>query len=213
MISDCNFPNQETSITIPGAVGLLDAKVVGPEKSDIKSVGIVCHPHPLYEGTMNNKVVTTLARVFRELGLAVVRFNFRGVGKSQGSYGKAVGEVDDLMAVINWIEKVCPDRSIWLAGFSFGAYIAAKVATQKQIEKLILVAPPVNHFDFASLPSFSSPTWVVQGDQDEIVPAQEVYAWVKSLTPPPHLIRLPNTSHFFHKRLEELRNQLIGSLK
>lgn len=210
-ITNCHFPDKETFITIPGPSGALEAIIFGPKNP--QAVGIVCHPHPLYEGTMHNKVVTTLARTFRGLNLAVIRFNFRGVGKSAGEYANAIGEVDDLLAVLQWAQQHCPDKKIWLAGFSFGSYIAASVATQKDIAKLILIAPPVNHFDFASLPAMPSTWYVVQGDRDEIVPPEEVYAWLKTLSHPPVLIRLPNATHFFHGQLGELHSELEKHLK
>lgn len=213
MFANCQFPTTETAIMIPGPAGELEAKVVGPKNNvPVKAVGIVCHPHPLHGGTMNNKVVTTLANTLRDLDLAVIRFNFRGIGKSTGHYDHAVGEVADLLAVITWVKQLCPDQTIWLAGFSFGSFIAAKVATQQTIAKLVLVAPPVNHFDFAHLPEFTAPTYVVQGDLDEIVPAAEVYAWIQHLKNPPQLIQLPTATHFFHGHLGKLREALISML-
>lgn len=214
MFSNCQFPITETSITIPGPSGNLEAIIIGPrDVASIKGVAVVCHPHPLYGGTMNNKVVTTVANLFKDLDLGVVRFNFRGIGKSEGSYGESVGEIEDLLAVISWVKMHCLNQPVWLAGFSFGSYIAAKVATRETIEKLILIAPPVNHFDFATLLPFTSPTFVVQGDLDEVVPATEVSAWIKTRKNPPELISLPTATHFFHGHLGKLREALLKSLE
>lgn len=204
---------KETAITIPGPAGDLESILLEPQdQKNLQAVAIVCHPHPLYEGTMNNKVVTTVARTLQELGLPVIRFNFRGVGKSNGEYGNTKGEIEDLLAVIAWVKKKYPAAKLWLAGFSFGSFIAAKVAIQIAVEKLILIAPPVNHFDFVDLPAFTSQVFVIQGDQDEVVPAEEVYAWVDSLETKPHLIHFPEATHFFHGRLGKLHDALIKQL-
>lgn len=194
---------------IPGPAGLLEAVETAPIHNNTpKGIAIICHPHPLYEGTMNNKVVTTLVKAYNHLGLTAIRFNFRGIGNSQGAYDNAIGEVDDLRAVINWCQKRSPTQSIYLAGFSFGSYIAAKVASQQPVTHLVSVAPPVVNFDFASLPPITCPWIVIQGDQDEVVPPEAVFAWVKTRIPPPQFICLTGASHFFHGKLIELRQRL-----
>src|SRR5690348_488965 len=115
------FPEKEATLILPGPVGDLDVIATNHEQANNTTpIAIVCHPHPLHGGTMNNKVVTTLARTFKDLGLRSVRFNFRGVGKSGGIYDHGVGECKDLIAVIDWVKKIFPQAPIWLAGFSFG---------------------------------------------------------------------------------------------
>lgn len=209
IILNYQFPSQETTVMIPGAVGDLEANLVGPTEP-VKIIGIVCHPHPLYGGTMNNKVVTTVARALKNLGLGVVRFNFRGIGKSAGSYAEAKGEIDDLIAVIHWVKQQCPEAELWLAGFSFGSYIAAKVTSMNQfnVKKLLLIAPPVNHFPFTDLPQINCPIYIFQGDQDEVVLAAEVYQWANSLNPQPQVFRFPAVTHFFHQHLNALRDAI-----
>ncbi|MDR3491925.1 MAG: alpha/beta hydrolase [Gammaproteobacteria bacterium] len=205
-----NFPNTESTFILPGPAGDLEI-LTTPEKENItprNAVGIICHPHPLFSGTMHNKVVTTLARVFSDLGLASVRFNFRGVGKSTGSYAEGIGETNDLYAVIDWVKKVRPNAEIWLAGFSFGSYVAARAASEIQVSQLISIAPPVARFDFLNLANITCPWVIVQGETDDVVIPAEVYAFVETLNPLPTLIKIPEAGHFFHKKLLVLREEL-----
>lgn len=177
-------------------------------KNAALGVGIICHPHPLHEGTMHNKVVYTLSRALQAKGLHTVRFNFRGVGKSEGQYGNSTGEVADLMAVLAWVDQVLPQSKIWLGGFSFGAYIAAKGATQHPCQQLFTVAPSVENQPYDQLATVSCPWNIIQGEEDEVVPPEAVYAWVEShkeSQPNLSLIRMPKASHFFHGELINLR--------
>lgn len=203
---------QHHEIFIPGPCGNLEAFIDGPTQSPKKLLAIICHPHPQFEGTMNNKVVTTLAKVMQTLGIVALKFNFRGVGKSEGEYGHVKGELDDLRAVIAWAKEHYPDYRFVLAGFSFGSYIATKVATELHPVALITVAPPVHHNDFANLPEINFPWIVVQGEADEVVPPGEVFAWIKTLSKPPKLLRMPGVSHFFHGQLIPLRDELVRML-
>lgn len=127
-------PN-EIATEVKGPAGKLEVAVGTPIGIDRSALGIICHPHPLHGGTMYNKVVTTLARTLQGLGLTTVRFNFRGVGKSQGEYDHGRGEIDDLLAVAAWLQKEMGHQEIWLAGFSFGAYIAANGAVRLPAKK------------------------------------------------------------------------------
>jgi len=202
----------EEEISLLGPAGKLEAIQVAPAEHSTTIV-IICHPHPLYGGTMNNKVVTTLARTFYEMNLWTLRFNFRGIGKSEGGYGEAVGEIEDLQAVLVWVKKQFPEYQIWLAGFSFGAYIAAQVAAKDQdIRQLISIAPPVNHFNFQDTQTVSCPWLLIMGEEDEVVPVDEVKAWLKASKIPIQSIFLPNTTHFFHGKLIELKMALKSGL-
>ena len=177
-----------------------------------KRVIVICHPHPVHGGTMDNKVVTTLMRTFNELDFYTVRFNFRGVGKSAGSFAEGIGETEDLLSVLDWVTHVLPDGELWLAGFSFGSYIAYRAATitsyKDKIKQLICVAPPASYPEFKDLPAPTMPWLVVQGEADEVIDAEVVFSWVASFALPPQLIRMAQTSHFFHGKLIELRNLL-----
>src|SRR3990167_159180 len=136
------FPQeQEQQFTIPGAIGRLEIITMRSQAQDKAVTAIICHPHPLHGGTMHNKVVHTIAKAFKDLGIKSVRFNFRGIGASEGSYGQGLGEVEDALAIVDWVKKVCPHDEIWLAGFSFGAYIAAQTATRISPAQLITIAP------------------------------------------------------------------------
>ncbi len=175
-------------------------------------VAVICHPHPLHGGSMQNKVVHTLARGFDELGLYTVRFNFRGVGQSHGHYDGGSGETGDLLAVADWTLSHCPDAELWLAGFSFGAYVVVRAAALRTVPRVILVAPPVNLYDFTALPSPGRNCLVLQGDQDEVVPAHGVQDWATGLEPPPHLALIRGAGHFFHRQLNDLRAALVDVL-
>ncbi len=203
----------ETHLFLQGPAGQVEAIRGEPTEEPIGAWGIVCHPHPLFGGTMHNKVVTTLVKTFQYLGLDTVRFNFRGVGKSEGTFDNGEGELNDLLAVIDWVRQSHPHRDIWLAGFSFGAYIAAKAATQVSPKKLVTVAPPVQHFPMQTLPPITCPWVLVQGELDEVVPPAAVFAWAESRDPKPVILRFPQATHFFHGQLGELRSRLEEALE
>lgn len=211
MITTLN--KHEVTELIDGPVGKLEVALSEPQGEDRKIWGFVCHPHPLHGGTMFNKVVTTLVKTFQGLGVTTVRFNFRGVGRSEGHYDDGVGEVLDLLAVIEWLQKQRGKNDVWLAGFSFGAYIAAKAATEIECKNLVTVAPPVQHFPMRDLPPIHCPWVVVQGEEDEVVPGKEVIEWAKTRVPKPVIIRFPEATHFFHGQLGELRLRLEEVLK
>lgn len=201
------------SIVINGPSGKIQAMVELPDVSTEKILAIICHPHPLQGGTMNNKVVTTLVRTCQKLGCIAIRFNYRGVGESEGEFGHVTGELEDLRAVVAYAQQEYPDYTLWLAGFSFGSYIAAKVATEIPIKQLISIAPPVENMDFAELPRITCPWVIVQGDADEVVAAQRVYDWLATRTEAYELIRMPGVGHFFHGKLIELRDALVETIK
>ena len=201
------FPATATTFLLSGPAGALEVATDMPAP-DLARAGtaIVCHPHPLQGGTMHNKVVTTLERALRELGLATVRFNFRGIGASAGTFDDGRGETDDALAVAAWVQRVRPDDVLWMAGFSFGSYVALRVAGALPVRQLITVAPAVTRLDFSALPTPACPWLVIQGEADEIVDPAAVYAFVAARDPAPTLVRVPETSHFFHRRLIELRS-------
>ena len=206
MQNPSTFPEKNTSFLLPGPAGQLEVMTALPDSIPLNGVGIICHPDPRFDGSMHNKVVTTIARALMDLGLATVRFNFRGVGLSSGEYGETRGELADLNAVITWVRSVLPTSPLWLAGFSFGSYISALAAQTARPARLISVAPGVNRHPFQQFTHHYSYPWlVVQGDQDEVVPCAQVQDWIAHLTQPPQLIVMPGASHFFHGQLIELR--------
>ncbi len=180
---------------------------------------IICHPHPLYDGTMDNKVVTTVARSYLDMGVNVLRFNFRGVGQSEGQYGQITGEVQDCQSALQWLIQHHEVKRLFLAGFSFGAYVAAKVAfelkqdyPQLTLEHLLLVAPSVINSPFEQATPLICPTTVIMGGKDEVVPFQEVSDWSDTLYPPAEFIDLPEASHFFHGQLVLMKKEIKRSL-
>jgi len=208
------FPITPTKLSLPGPAGVLEAATNVAEPAVARAgVAVICHPHPLQGGTMHNKVVTTLERTLRELGLATVVFNFRGTGASQGTFDDGIGETDDLLAVARWAQHVRPRDALWLAGFSFGSYVAARAAPQLPVRQMISIAPPVGRWDFSHLASPLCPWLVVQGEADEIVDANAVYTWVAAQPEPPALVRMPETGHFFHGRLLDLRGVIKNSVR
>ncbi|MBS0571096.1 MAG: alpha/beta fold hydrolase [Proteobacteria bacterium] len=214
MTDPAMFPTAATALTLSGPAGALEAAVDVPNAAEARAgVAIVCHPHPQHGGTMHNKVVTMLERALRESGLATVVFNFRGVGASQGSYDDGRGEADDLVAVAQWVQRTHPGDALWLAGFSFGSYVVARAASQLPVKQLILVAPPVSRWDFAQLVAPACPRLVIQGEADEIVDPAAVYAWVAAQPDSPTLVRLPETGHFFHRRLMDLRGVVKNGVR
>lgn len=196
---------------LTGPAGALEILAEGFD-APFTGIAIICHPHPLHGGTMLNKVVHYLARSCRELGLASLRFNYRGVGKSEGSYGEGIGESEDLLAIIDWLAGRYPGTPLWLAGFSFGSYVALRAAGLRQVEQLITIAPAVNRLDFSKLPMPGCPWLLVHGDEDEVVPFTEVVEWVNGLTRPPQTVWLDGVGHFFHGQLPRLQEQLMAKL-
>ena len=201
------FPDVATRFSLPGPAGALEVATDVPTAAAARAgTVVICHPNPAQGGTMTNKVVTTLERALRELGLATVRFNFRGVGASQGTFDDGAGETDDALAVARWVQAVRARDQLWMAGFSFGSYVATRIAGMLPVRQLITVAPAVTKWDFQALPVPACPWLVIQGEADEVIVPNDVYEFVATTQPRPDLVRFPDTGHFFHGRLIELRN-------
>lgn len=203
----------ESTQLIDGPVGKLELSFQEPAKTPRKIWGIICHPHPLFGGTMHNKVVTTLAKTFQNMGVHTIRFNFRGVMRSEGQFDNGVGELEDLLAVIDWVQAEHAEHELWLGGFSFGAYIAAKAATQIPVKNLVTVAPPVENFPMTELPPIFCKWVLAQGEVDDVVSPQEVFAFAETRDPKPIVLKFPDAGHYFHGMLGELRTRIETSLK
>src|ERR1700685_113472 len=199
-------------LSIPGQAGALEAIAEDPGAAD-SSYAVVCHPHPLFGGTMDNKVVTTVARALQETGMPTLRFNFRGVGASAGVFDQGVGETADADAVASWGAERWPGRTLVLAGFSFGAYVALRLSQQRVPAHLITIAPAITRFDVAGMAVPRCPWLVVQGDADDVVDPAAVVDWVNGLDPKPRLVVLPGVGHFFHGRLHDLRDAVIDAIR
>lgn len=200
------FPDALTEFTLPGPVGPLEAiSDVAERPGARRGVAVICHPNSKDGGTMRNKVVTMLERSLREGGMDTLRFNFRSAGDSAGEYDNGRGESDDLAAAVAWVRSVRPDDVLWLAGFSFGSYVTLRNAVKLKADALISIAPPVGRWSHETLALPTCPWLVVMGEEDEIVEPQAVFDWIYSLEQPPELVRMPETGHFFHRRLMDLR--------
>lgn len=204
---------REIPLFLDGPDGQLE--VLHLATPDAKGVALICHPHPLFAGTMQNKVVATLQRAARDAGYATLRFNFRGVGQSAGSYAEGRGEVDDALAVAHWLAEQHPGLPLTLMGFSFGSCVAGNAAERleeqgAELAQLFMLAPPVERFD-VELPE-RCPLTVIQPEADEVVTPERVYAWSAELSKPHELIRIPECSHFFHGKLIELKDLIQARL-
>jgi alpha/beta superfamily hydrolase len=205
-------PARGESVVVPGPAGDLQAVVDNPETSATGLYGVICHPHPLYGGTLDNKVVTTLARALLDLQIPSVRFNFRGVGSSAGSFDQGKGETEDAVAVADWAAARWPGRGMVAAGFSFGGFVALKLALSRAAAHLVTVAPAIRLFE-PTQERPSCPWLLVQGEADEVVDPIDVATWAASLAPPPHLVMLPGVGHFFHGRLNDLRGAVVDAIR
>ncbi len=194
------------------ATGELEAVWDLPEEDNGEYVAVCCHPHPQHGGAMTNKVIYTVSRALAGLEMPSLRFNFRGVGHSEGDYDEGRGEQDDLISAIEFAKDAYPDRKLWLAGFSFGSWIAALQAHKQAPVQLISIAPPVNRFSFDEFVIPNCNWLVVMGDADEVVDPKAVFDWIDELSPQPELIKMSGAGHFFHSRLVDLREELEEAL-
>jgi uncharacterized protein len=207
-----NITHKEYLQILPGPAGDLETLWSVPNQSSNQSIlGLICHPHPLYGGSMHHKVVFTVAKAFKSLNLISVRFNFRGVGASAGYYTNGSGEQEDVLFLLAQLKKQYPTKQVVLVGFSFGGFVAMEASAQWFVSKLILIAPPVERFNFTN--QLNCPCTIVQGDWDEIVDAGAVFAWIKTFSVQPELIVIKGASHFFHGMLPQLKACFIDLLK
>ena len=189
-------PNQ----LIDGPAGALEALFTKPD-SAARALALICHPHPQFGGTMDNKVVQTLAKAFAELGFATMRFNFRGVGNSAGVFDDGIGETEDAAAALAWAKAQLPASTpLVAAGFSFGCFVQTRLLPRSQPQQLVLVGPAVNRFKIAEV---AKDTIVIHGEEDDVVPLADVMNWARPQGLP--VTVFPGTGHFFHGRLTELK--------
>lgn len=209
-----NSKTQKTVVT--GPAGSIEAVVDAPELAPgvaARGVVVIAHPHPLFGGTMDNKVVQTLARAFVQCGWQAVRFNFRGVGATEGVYDEGRGELQDLLAVV---QQVAPQGTLALAGFSFGAFVTSHAVqalwSQRAIEKIVLVGTAASRFTVADIPPEAhAHTLTLHGEQDDTVPLAAVMDWARPQTLPVTVI--PGGGHFFHGQLPLLKSLVVRHLR
>lgn len=185
--------------SITGTAGNIEGIMHMPDSAP-RAIAVVAHPLPTMGGTMESKVVTTLAKTFAELGFVALRFNFRGVGASEGAFDEGNGEVEDVLAVVHHARQEFGELPLILSGFSFGAYVQARAAKQLHPHRMVLVAPAVGRF---AMPPVPHDTLLIHGDLDDVVPLADVLAWAR----PQHLpvVVLPGAEHFFHGRLNRIQ--------
>lgn len=207
---------------IPAPAGVLEIDALwqqdNPNDANTDTVALLCHPNPLFEGTMNNKVVTTMYRFARDNGMHVVRFNFRGVGQSTGEHDYADGEVLDAMTVLQWLAGQTGARKLWLGGFSFGGYVTARVAEQVlvsphiwglsdfELVNVALISPSIEKNDSADLSLPTDKTFEIYGSADEVIDPANMQAFAERLGIAVSVV--DGAGHFFHGRLAELKRLL-----
>ena len=190
---------------VDGPTGRIECAIDRPaEGVALRGLALVCHPNPTQGGTMDNKVVQTLARAFLQMGWRTVRFNFRGIGQSEGVWDEGRGEVDDALAALAATRE--PGETLILAGFSFGGYVASQAALriEDKAQRLVLVGPATSRFDTAPVPP---DTLVIQGEVDDVVPLQAVLDWARPQSLP--VVVVPGVGHFFHGQLPLLKNLVV----
>ena len=204
-------------VIFTGPAGRLEGRFQ-PAKQRNGPIAIILHPHPQFGGTMNNQVVYQLFYMFSKRGFAVLRFNFRGVGRSQGEFDHGAGELSDAAAALDWVQSMHPDaRSCWVAGFSFGAWIGMQLLMRRpEIEGFISIAPPANLYDFSFLAPCPSSGLIIHGEKDAVVPHKDVTGLVEKLKTQKGIVieqkMVPAANHFFDGKIDVLMNAVMAYL-
>ena len=199
--------------TLAGPAGAIEALIETPGRALGGAFGVICHPHPLFGGTLTNKVVHTLARSFQEVGVPTIRFNFRGVGTSAGEFADGTGETEDALAVVAAGQARWPGALVWLAGFSFGGAVAFRAARRARAGLLVTVAPAVRLIDVSNTEEPDCPWLIVQGTADDVVEPRGVLEWAAQRRPEPAVRVIAGVGHFFHGRLRELQAVVVEFLR
>ncbi|HEY6196191.1 MAG TPA: alpha/beta fold hydrolase [Candidatus Eisenbacteria bacterium] len=196
-------------LELQGPAGRIEALLQDREGTEPAFVAVVCHPHPLYGGTMHNKVTHRVATTLFALGAVVVRFNFRGVGRSEGVHDRGRGELEDSLVVLDWLRRRHPAAAAWSAGFSFGSWVASRLAaSDAAVERLVLVAPPVHTQTFEEMRVANVRKLVVQGTADEVCRPENLARVFPTWAEPKRLELVEGASHFFDRKLAELGGAL-----
>ncbi|HJW54377.1 MAG TPA: alpha/beta hydrolase [Burkholderiaceae bacterium] len=197
---------------LAGAVGQLECALDLPDTArfpEPRGIALVAHPHPLYGGTMDNKVTQTLARAFVAVGYIAVRMNFRGVGKSAGNHDDGRGETDDMALLLQHMQQQYPELPFTLAGFSFGTFVQSQlqqrlIAQGAPAERLILVGSAAGKW---AMPNVPDNTILIHGELDETIPLAHVFDWARPQNLP--VIVIPGADHFFHRKLQHIKNFVV----
>ena len=200
---------------VEGKAGRIEAAHDKIKNANSDKVAVICHPHPLYQGTMHNKVVTTIARAMKSCSIESFRFNYRGVGDSEGEYGEGFGETEDLISICEWIKANTSAKDIILCGFSFGGGVAYMgLEKLDMVSSLVTIAPAVDRFDLSGYTQPTIPWLTIQGTDDDTVSPQSVFDFMakqddSSLT----LIKMDEVGHFFHGKLTNLKEVIENFVK
>jgi alpha/beta superfamily hydrolase len=196
-------------VFIPGPEGDLEG-IYSYVSKKVTHLAILCHPHPLYGGTMHNKVIYSIAMALNQIGYATVRFNFRGVGRSSGSFNHGIGEQRDLEAVVDHFDRLFPDAQKVIGGFSFGAKVGLLVASRDdRISSVVVAGVTVDVADFSFFYDYDKPKLMIQGSNDEYGSRESVEDWFRNLREPKKLVMIPGAVHLFDGKLTELKNAII----
>lgn len=202
-------------VIFAGPAGRLEGRYQ-PSSEKSAPIAIVLHPHPQFGGTMNNKIVYDLFYMFQKRNFTTLRFNFRGIGRSQGEFDHGTGELSDAAAALDWIQSLHPDsKNCWVAGYSFGAWIGMQLLMRRpEVEGFISISPPANMFDFTFLAPCPSSGIIVQGTEDDLVPEPDVQKLVDRLKTQKGIVidyeKIDGANHFYEQEMEEV-DQLVGS--
>jgi alpha/beta superfamily hydrolase len=203
--------SQTRAFTIAGDAGAIECNLDLPPDVPPRGIALIAHPHPLYGGTMDNKVVQTLARAFLALGYASVRMNFRGVGSSGGTHDAGIGETDDMGRLHAHMRSLYPGLPVAMAGFSFGTFVLSRlqqllVAQEQPAERLILVGTAAGKW---ALPDVPANTLLIHGEQDDTIPLADVLDWARPQDLP--VVVIPGADHFFHRKLHHIKKLVIDN--
>jgi len=206
-------PHQTTELLLPSPAGELEALLTLPfSQSKYPAVAVICHPHPLYGGTMHSKVVVTVSHAFLELGIPSLRFNFRGVGRSSGKYDNGIGEQEDVMAAMDYMAE--RGERIIIAGHSFGAWVGMKAGCGDARAGLVIgIGTPVGFVDMAFLGHCLKPRRFIHGTLDELIPIEKVEKLCSTLPEPKKFIKIEEADHFFTGKLDELEDAVQSLTK
>jgi alpha/beta superfamily hydrolase len=204
-------PGESRQLFVAGPAGRIETLLAAPRQAPA-AICLVCHPHPLYGGAMSNKVVYSLASSALQAGALTARFNFRGVGGSEGAHDHARGEIDDTVVMVEWLRRQLPGAPLLLAGFSFGAYVSLAAASRVKPSVQLSVSVPLSgdYIDGAARPPHPGCPWLaVHGTGDDVVDYARTRAALESYEPPPRLVTLEGAGHFYHGRLTELQQAVL----
>ncbi|MGH8505307.1 MAG: alpha/beta hydrolase [Stenotrophobium sp.] len=198
-------------LRVYGPAGRIEVLLSAPREPAAKpGFAVICHPHPLFGGAMSNKVVYTLAACATQAGLYALRFNFRGVGRSEGVHDRGRGETEDVLFLVNWMRQRLPQAPLLLAGFSFGAFVSVKAAAAAKPAVQVSVAPPFEKYIDEPVPPRPDCPWLVlHGTADDVVDYAQTQRVLQTFSPPPELVTVDGAGHFFHGQLDVIRNAVV----